>query len=350
MAYILRPAAAGDIDAVFALFERRVDWMNQRDIHQWNDTDYLNEYPKTYYQRQRELGNLYVLADNADGAVAGAVVLLQSDDRWLDRAGSPAYYVHNLVTDPAARGAGRELLAQAEKLAVGHGKRFMRLDCAEDNAFLNRYYEGMGYLPAGTCEDGPYKGNRREKTLPAAESAEKTDCGNAVLNTIFDRSSYRGAFRDIPVPRSDLELILKAGVAAPSGCNRQTTAFVAVDDPEKVQAVRAIFPRPSCQSAPAFVMVFAQEVMAVDGHFYHVEDFAAAMENMLLAIKALGYESCWYQGNVRDCAEALAAVVNMPERYRLKGLLPVGVPVEEPVKLKVKKPFETRAWFNEYTE
>lgn len=291
-----------------------------------------------------------MLTDNADGAVAGAVVLLQSDDRWLDRAGSPAYYVHNLVTDPAARGGGRELLAQAEKLAVGHGKRFMRLDCAVDNAFLNRYYEGMGYQPAGTCEDGPYKGNRREKTLPAAENAEKTDCGNAVLNTIFDRSSYRGTFRDIPVPRSDLELILKAGVAAPSGCNRQTTAFVAVDDPEKVQAVRAIFQRPSCQSAPAFVMVFAQEVMAADGHFYHVEDFAAAMENMLLAIKALGYESCWYQGNVRDCAEALAAVVNMPERYRLKGLLPVGVPADEPVKLKVKKPFETRAWFNEYTE
>ena len=350
MAYILRPAAAGDIDAVFALFERRVDWMNQRDIHQWNDTDYLNEYPKTYYQQQRELGNLYVLTDNADGAVAGAVVLLQSDDRWLDRAGSPAYYVHNLVTDPAARGAGRELLAQAEKLAVGHGKRFMRLDCAVDNAFLNRYYEGMGYLPAGTCEDGAYQGVWREKVLPAVESAEKTDCGNAVLNAIFDRSSYRGAFRDIPVPRSDLELILKAGVAAPSGCNRQTTAFVAVDDPEKVQAVRAIFQRPSCQSAPAFVMVFAQEVMAADGHFYHVEDFAAAMENMLLAIKALGYESCWYQGNVRDCAETLAAVVNMPERYRLKGLLPVGIPADEPVKLKVKKPFETRAWFNEYTE
>lgn len=347
MAYILRPAAAGDIDAVFALFEQRVDWMNRQNIHQWNDTDYLNEYPKTYYQQQRELGNLYVLADSR---VAGAVVLLQSDDRWLDRAGSPAYYVHNLVTDPAVKGAGRELLAQAEKLAVGHGKRFMRLDCAVDNAFLNSYYETMGYLPAGTCEDGPYKGIRREKALPAAESAEKTDCGNAVLNTIFDRSSYRGAFRDIPVPRHDLELILRAGAAAPSGCNRQTTAFVAVDDPEKVRAVRAIFRRPSCQSAPAFVMVFAQEVMAADGYFYHVEDFAAAMENMLLAIKTLGYESCWYQGNVRDCAAELAAVAGMPERYQLKGLLPVGIPAEEPVKLKVKKPFETRAWFNEYTD
>ena len=349
MAYTFRPAAAGDIDAVFALFEKRVDWMNEQHIHQWNDTDYLNVYPKSYYVRQCELGNLYVLADDTDGAVTGAVVLLQSDDRWLDRAGSPAYYVHNLVTDPLVKGAGRELLVQAERLAVRHGKRFMRLDCAVDNAFLNGYYENMGYLPAGTCEDGPYRGNRREKALPVAQP-EKSDCGNAVLNTIFDRSSYRGAFRDIPVPRHDLELILRAGIAAPSGCNRQTTAFAAVDDPEKVQAVKAIFDRPSCQSAPAFIMVFAQEAVAADGHFYHVEDFAAAMENMLLAIKALGYESCWYQGNVRDCAKELAAVVGMPERYQLKGLLPVGVPADEPVKLKVKKPFEARAWFNEYTE
>lgn len=161
MAYTLRPAAAGDIDAVFALFEQRVDWMNRQSIHQWNDTDYLNVYPKTYYQQQRELGNLYVLVDNTDGAVAGAVVLLQSDDRWLDRAGSPAYYVHNLVTDPAVRGAGRELLAQAERLAVGHGKRFMRLDCAVDNAFLNGYYESMGYLPAGTCQTRAIAGRRR---------------------------------------------------------------------------------------------------------------------------------------------------------------------------------------------
>ena len=349
MAYTFHPAAADDIDAVFALFEKRVDWMNEQNIHQWNDTDYLNVYPKSYYVRQCELGNLYVLTDDTDDVVMGAVVLLQSDDRWLDRAGSPAYYVHNLVADPSVKGAGCELLAQAERFAAEHGKRFMRLDCAVDNAFLNGYYENMGYLPAGTCEDGPYKGIRREKALPVAQP-EKSDCGNVVLNTIFDRSSYRGAFRNIPVPRYDLELILRAGIAAPSGCNRQTTAFVAVDDPEKVQAVKAIFERPSRRSAPAFIMVFAQEAVAADGHFYHVEDFAAAMENMLLAIKALGYESCWYQGNVRDCAKELAAVVGMPERYQLKGLLPVGVPADEPVKLKVKKPFEARAWFNEYTE
>ena len=43
--------------------------------------------------------------------------------------------------------------------------RFMRLDCAEDNEFLNSYYDSMGYRLAGRCEDGVYIGNKREKVI-----------------------------------------------------------------------------------------------------------------------------------------------------------------------------------------
>ena len=51
-----------------------------------------------------------------------------------------------------------------------------------------------------------------------------------VLDAIFSRHSYRGRFQPAPVPRDDLKLILEAGLAAPSGCNRQTTSLIAVDD------------------------------------------------------------------------------------------------------------------------
>lgn len=49
--------------------------------------------------------------------------------------------------------------------AFGNGMRFMRLDCAEDNEFLNSYYDSMGYRLAGRCEDGVYIGNKREKVI-----------------------------------------------------------------------------------------------------------------------------------------------------------------------------------------
>lgn len=57
-----------------------------------------------------------------------------------------------------------------------------------------------------------------------------TSVKNATLRDIFSRSSYRGAYACQPVPRADLTLILRAGLSAPSGCNRQTTALIAVDD------------------------------------------------------------------------------------------------------------------------
>lgn len=169
---------------------------------------------------------------------------------------------------------------------------------------------------------------------------------NQTLETIFSRSSYRGAFEGTPVPREDLTAILKAGIAAPSGCNRQTTFFVAVDDEALLSALKQIFPKPSCQSAPAWILVFTQEIEGVDGHCYHVQDYGAAMENMLLAIKSLGYETCWYEGNVRNCAKEIADLAGAPAECRLVCVLPVGVPADPLPEKKVKKAFEERAWFN----
>jgi len=169
-----------------------------------------------------------------------------------------------------------------------------------------------------------------------------------IFDVLFSRSSYRGKYKDSPVPREDLELIIKAGIAAPSGCNRQTPVFVAIDDKDKISAIRKAFPRPSTQTAPAFIMVFTQKIVGIDGYYYNVEDYAAAIENMLLTIKALGYESCWYQGGVRACADEFRALVKLPEQYSFVCLLPVGIAEDEVSMLLDKKIFSERAWFNEY--
>ncbi len=169
---------------------------------------------------------------------------------------------------------------------------------------------------------------------------------NQTLDTIFSRSSYRGDYKPVPVPRGDLTAIMKAGMATPSGCNRQTASFIAVDDEHLLSQIRAIFPKPSCRTAPAMILVFTQEIASVDGHIYNVQDYGAAIQNMLLAIKSLGYETCWYEGNVRPCAKELAALLHVPEVLRLVCLLPVGIPVNGPAKGPEKKPFEERAWFN----
>ena len=171
---------------------------------------------------------------------------------------------------------------------------------------------------------------------------------NQTLDTIFTRSSYRGPFQDTPVPREDLVTILKAGIAAPSGCNRQTASFLAVDDGKVLDEIKRIFAKPSCQTMPACILVFTREIAGVDGHCYHVQDYGAAMENMLLAIKSMGYETCWYEGNVRGCAKEMADFLEVPEEYRLVCLRPVGIPAQELPPRKEKKAFEERAWFNRF--
>ena len=57
------------------------------------------------------------------------------------------------------------------------------------------------------------------------------DRDNGILETIRERRSYRGRYLPEPVPREDLRAILEAGLAAPSGCNKQTTSLLCVDDP-----------------------------------------------------------------------------------------------------------------------
>ncbi len=163
MEYIFQPAAQADVEPVFQLYRQRVCWMNGKGIRQWNTTDYLSAYPVAYYREQQRRGSLYVL--RAGQSVAGAVVLLTADERWADMAAAPAYYIHNLVTAPDFPGAGHRLLQEIEMLAVKTEKKALRLDCAVDNAFLNAYYESHGYLFAGHCQDGPYRGSRREKRL-----------------------------------------------------------------------------------------------------------------------------------------------------------------------------------------
>ena len=67
---------------------------------------------------------------------------------------------------------------------------------------------------------------------------------NLVLATMESRRSYRGAYLDTPVAEEDLRAILEAGLAAPSGCNKQTVSLIAVDDPEILARLRAVIERP----------------------------------------------------------------------------------------------------------
>ena len=169
-----------------------------------------------------------------------------------------------------------------------------------------------------------------------------------MLELIENRHSYRGEYENTPVPREDLRKIMEAGLAAPSGCNKQTTSLIAVDDPELLERFRTVIQPPVAETAPAMICVLTQRIIAYRDRCYAVQDYAAAIENMLLAITALGYESCWYEGHITDedrIGDRMAAILGVPEGYELVCVLPVGTAKSRPTEPK-KKAFEERAWFN----
>jgi nitroreductase len=172
-----------------------------------------------------------------------------------------------------------------------------------------------------------------------------------LFEAIDRRHSYRGAFRDTPIPRADLQRMVQAGLQAPSGRNLQTTTFVIVDDAPLVRQL-ATMPGANAaqQNARAFILcVNDTEPVVVEGMCFQVEDCAAATANILLAATALGYASVWIDGWLRreGRARAIGQLVGLPESKTVRILLPLGVPAEARSQA-AKKPFAERAWFNRY--
>ena len=162
-AHIIRPAREEDVPGIMALLQRRIDWMEEKGLYQWNKTGYLTCYPPDHFRRL--IREEIVPTAWAGGRLTAVMALLSRDPRWPSGGDGLAYYVHHLATDPGCPGLGREMLAWAEDFARQKGRPFLRLDSQKVNDALTRYYEALGYRPVGECVDGAYAGIRREKSL-----------------------------------------------------------------------------------------------------------------------------------------------------------------------------------------
>lgn len=157
---MIRKAVPQDLDALIALIVRRMAWMDEQGIEQWNTEDYLGIYPPAYFLLRITSGELFVAWD---GQLCGMAALLEQDERWQD--GLPAYYVHHLAADPRCPGTGAALLRFAEEKALQKGHGVVRLDAQRGNETLNAWYARQGYRYVGLMREGSYEGILREKRL-----------------------------------------------------------------------------------------------------------------------------------------------------------------------------------------
>ncbi len=142
------------------------------------------------------------------------------------------------------------------------------------------------------------------------------------LEAIRKRRSVR-SYTGEAIPRKDLEMIVDAGRLAASGSNRQPWDFVVVTE----KAVIRQFTKAGkwVEQAGAVIAVVVDPYSR-----WWVEDGSAATENMLLAATALGYGSCWLEGDALPMEAEFKEVLGIPKGKRLLTLIPIGVPVKWP--------------------
>lgn len=176
-------------------------------------------------------------------------------------------------------------------------------------------------------------------------------------------------FTTQPVTDDEIETILAAAVQAPSGGNIQPYQFLVVTDPERKTAigeqylrsydryepaVLALFPTftdeaakrrhernwrlsrelaESIGSAPAMVLVLVPRISMnvtddageMDVGTVYASVFPA-VQNMILAARSLGIGTC-LTTVFRLHEEEVRAVCEVPDRYEVAALLPLGRPV-----------------------
>jgi nitroreductase len=142
------------------------------------------------------------------------------------------------------------------------------------------------------------------------------------LEAIRTRRSIR-QYAGGAVPRADLETIVDAARLAPTGSNRQPWDFVVVTDPAMIAQLS--ISGKWITSAAAVIAV----IMDPKSRWW-VEDGAAAIENMLLASTALGYGSCWVEGDALLREEQIKILLGVPAEKRMMALIPIGIAAETP--------------------
>lgn len=166
---------------------------------------------------------------------------------------------------------------------------------------------------------------------------------NETIQSILNRRSIR-EFTDEPVPQAALELILQAGIYAPSGRNMQTWRFTVLRKPEQIAQLREVMQRTAEAGNvyfygfqnPAAVVLVSNDRRNKDG----IQDSSCAAQNIMLAAHSLGIGSVWINALMTICDEPevreMLREFQLPDRHIVWAAIAMGYP-RQPGKLLAKK-------------
>ena len=164
---------------------------------------------------------------------------------------------------------------------------------------------------------------------------------NPVLSNIMARRSIR-KYLDKPVEHAKLEIVVRAGINAPSAVNRQPWIVRVVEDQKLIADVTEVYKEANAEMVKRdkdFKNMFrnAPNLICVCTPANGGGELDAGLlgENMMLAAQSIGLGTCCLGGPVRfllsnnKCRFFLDRL-DIPEGYKLNYILAIGYPDEQP--------------------
>jgi nitroreductase len=163
-----------------------------------------------------------------------------------------------------------------------------------------------------------------------------------LYEAINSRACVRG-FTGEDVAGGTVDKLLEAACRAPTAGNLQPWRFFVVRDAAvKRLLAEAAWGQSFVLEAPVVVVVCADLDVCAHGYgsrgetLYSIQDTAAAIENLLLAVVAEGLGACWVGAFEEQGASVALA---LPPGIRPLALIPIGHPARRPSTTR-REPFQ----------
>ena len=174
-----------------------------------------------------------------------------------------------------------------------------------------------------------------------ALAQSEANIGNEVINTIMARRSVR-KYLEKPVEHEKLEAVVRCGINAPSGMNKQPWLVRVVEDQQLLSAVNEVYKAKNADAVSRdanFKNMFrnAPNIICVCTPAKGGGELDAGLlgENMMIAAQSLGLGTCCLGGPVRFLnsepeAKFFLDRLDIPADYQLNYIIAIGYPDEQP--------------------
>lgn len=163
-----------------------------------------------------------------------------------------------------------------------------------------------------------------------------TNLINPVIQNILSRRSIR-RFTDQEIPQAILDMIVKAGIYAPSGHNLQTWRFTVIKAQDKISELKEVTRKAATGKKvlfygfenPKYLVLVSNDRRNPDG----IQDASCAAQNIMLAAHSYGVSSVWLNPLMTICDEreirAELKSFGIPDKHIVWAMIALGYSSEE---------------------